>query len=107
MNEVNNVYKFPIEIVIGDMYTRMAKQQEDSVYQTVLNYGINVDKQELIRALEYDREEYGAGYKDGVREFANYLKDCAFLCDPGNGYSFDAIDTDDLDDYIEDFFEHE
>lgn len=46
---------------------------------------------------------YSNGYEDGVVEFANYLKNHSFLCDPDNGFSFNAIDEDDLDDFVEDF----
>jgi hypothetical protein len=27
------------------------------------------------------------------------------MCDPGNGFSFDAIDVDELDDYVKRFLE--
>lgn len=40
---------------------------------------------------------------DGTRKFAEYLKEHSFMCDPGNGFSFDAIDVDELDDYVKEF----
>jgi hypothetical protein len=44
---------------------------------------------------------------DTVRKFADYLRKYSFMCDPGNGFSFDAIDVDELDDYVKDFLEDE
>lgn len=44
---------------------------------------------------------------DTVRKFADYLKKHSFNCDPGNGFSFDAINIDDLDDYVKEFLEDE
>ncbi len=50
---------------------------------------------------------YKAGFKNGVIKFANYLKENSFLCDPDNGFSFDAIDVEDLDDLVEEFLNKE
>lgn len=50
-------------------------------------------------------DAYGRGRKDSVRKFANYLKEHSFNCDPDNGFRFDAIDVDELDDFVKDFWE--
>lgn len=50
-------------------------------------------------------DAYGKGYIDGVVEFAKYLKDVSFCCDPDNWCSFQAIDTDDLDDFVDEFLQ--
>lgn len=42
-------------------------------------------------------------YENAVKEFANYLKDKSFCCDPDNWISFQAIDIDDLDELVKDF----
>ena len=42
-------------------------------------------------------------YKNGVRDFAEYLKKNSFLCDPDNRFSFYAIDVDELDDLVNAF----
>jgi hypothetical protein len=52
-------------------------------------------------------DAYGRGRVDAVRKFANYLKEHSFNCDPGNGFSFDAIDVDELDDYVKEFLEED
>lgn len=44
---------------------RYEDEQETEVYKAVIRYGINVEKDELIRALKYDRQQYEAGFADG------------------------------------------
>ena len=41
---------------------------EDEIYKQILKYNIVVDKEELLRALRYDREQYNKGYKDALLE---------------------------------------
>jgi hypothetical protein len=38
------------------------------IYQAVLNVGVNVNREELEKALRYDRDQYDQGYRDGLRE---------------------------------------
>ena len=56
-------YKSPIEMIMGQMHMEI----ENGIYSAVQGYGINVDKEELIRALQYDRGQYEKGYADGLR----------------------------------------
>lgn len=62
------MYKSPINFVFGDIQTQILKQQEDDVYMAVQKCGVDVNKEELIRALQYDREQYEKGYEDAVRQ---------------------------------------
>ena len=39
---------------------------EDLILETVHRYGIEVNKEELIKALKYDRNQYESGYLDAV-----------------------------------------
>lgn len=48
---------------------------------------------------------YESGFINGVIKFANYLKEHSCLYDLDNYHSFDAIDTDDLDDLVEEFLD--
>ena len=59
------MYKSPIEMLITDIQHQIVKQQDEEIYKAVLHYIPNVDKEELIRALQYDREQYDKGYADG------------------------------------------
>lgn len=55
-------YISPIEIA-----EKMSNQIEKDIIEVVLSYGIKVDKDELVKALSYDRKQYEIGYADGQR----------------------------------------
>lgn len=59
------MYKSPIELICADIEHQIVKQQDEEVYKAVLHFIPNIDKEELIRALQYDREQYEKGYMDG------------------------------------------
>ena len=71
-------YESPIEIAIRQMRIEQEKKIEGEVMKAIQDYGITIDKDELIRALQYDRGQYDKGYKDGkayaVREMQEMLK---------------------------------
>ena len=54
-------YQSPIQQYVDDMTMRM----ENNVCTAVQKVGIHVDKEELIKALRYDRQQYDKGYADG------------------------------------------
>jgi hypothetical protein len=64
-------YQSPIEIITGQM--RM--EYDNEIYKAVLSYGVNVDKDELIRALQYDRGQFDSGYRARDNEIVR-CKDC-------------------------------
>lgn len=45
---------------------------EDEIVKAVQKVGIKVDKDELFKALEYDREQYSKGYHDGQPKEAEW-----------------------------------
>jgi len=53
-------YESPIRMIVGEMETKM----ETDTMSVIQRYGIDVDKEELIKALNYDREQYDKGYRD-------------------------------------------
>lgn len=57
------MYESAIEI----MYGAMRSEIEGAVYKAVQDVGIKVDKEELLRALMYDRQQYEKGFKDGMQ----------------------------------------
>lgn len=59
------MYKSPIEMLVADIQHQIAQQQDEEIYKAVVSVGINVDKDELIRALAYDRKQYSKGFVDG------------------------------------------
>lgn len=56
------MYQSPIEIITKQIRT----QFEDNVFKAIQDYGIVVDKEELIKALQYDRGQYEKGYAAGM-----------------------------------------
>ena len=46
----------------------MKIQMEGEIMKAVQRVGIDVDKDELIRALQYDRGQYQKGYMDGFKD---------------------------------------
>jgi hypothetical protein len=68
-------YESPITQIIGQLETQM----EDDCIKVVQQCGFDVNKEELARALVYDREQYDKGYADGytksIDDFAGILKE--------------------------------
>ena len=61
------MYNSPIELAINEFVQRINKQTDEEIYQAVQRIDVNVNKDELIKALNYDRQQYEKGYADGVR----------------------------------------
>lgn len=60
--DINSLgYESPIQVYMG----QMRLEQEDNIYRAIQEYGVNVDKEELIKALQYDRNQYDEGYLNG------------------------------------------
>lgn len=91
------MYESPIEVFTSQMdgiLEQMQKQQEEYIYQAVLNVGVDVNKEELVKALQYDRDQYAKGYQDGIEEFAEKLLE---LCIQEGAYEYvSAYDIDNL-----------
>ena len=64
------MYKSPIEIINGKIQT----QFDDAIFRAVQNVGINVDKDELIKALEYDRGQFEEGFREGEKHTLRQIK---------------------------------
>lgn len=68
-------YKSPINIYMGEhnpINTAAQKaahdiiaKEEEYIYKYIADIGVRVDKEELLRALNYDRDQYHRGYRDG------------------------------------------
>jgi len=59
------MYKSPIQLVTDDINYALRAKVDDDIYRAVLRYDVSVDKDELIKVLTYDREQYDKGYSDG------------------------------------------
>lgn len=59
------MYQSPISIYETAMQTVMEQKENAIVAKVQTALGVQVGKEELLRALQYDRGQYEAGYKDG------------------------------------------
>lgn len=70
------MYDSPIEVIID----KAVYSVENEVLNVVMRAGIRVDQRDLLRALEYDREQYEKGYADGradaIHVIMSWLKSC-------------------------------
>lgn len=64
-------YKSPIDVLMKEAQLNY----ENGIYNAIQEYEIKVDKEELIKALNYDREMYIKGYNDAVHEMMDILND--------------------------------
>ena len=64
-------YKSPVDLIISEMNLRI----DGEIFKAVQNVGVNVDRDELIKALQYDRDQYQKGYADRDAEIVR-CKDC-------------------------------
>ena len=55
----------PIKRIVDETQYNIIKESDKQILQAVWREGINVNQNELIRALEYDRHQYEKGYADG------------------------------------------
>lgn len=62
-------YKSPIDIIQEEMRTKF----DNKILEAVLKFDIRVNKDELIKALEYDRNQYLEGYKEAKEIYEKAL----------------------------------
>lgn len=66
------------KMVMGDMFgydspirtiaSQIELTMEGEILKACQRVGVNVDKDELVKALQYDRKQYEKGYKDGYEK---------------------------------------
>lgn len=59
------MYESPIEMIERTISEKMKQEEDRYVYEIEQQVGFHINKQELIRALNYDRDQYNRGYADG------------------------------------------
>ena len=60
-------YESPIKLTntMDSIVNRVREEGDKKIYECIANYGIDVNKEELEKALRYDRDQYVKGYADG------------------------------------------
>lgn len=59
-------YESPISV--DYIMREQEKQFEKDVLRVIASYNITVDANELVKALQYDRNQYEIGYKAGYQK---------------------------------------
>ena len=99
------MYESPIKVIQGELETQL----EGEILKAVHRVGVTVDRDELIRALRYDREQYQKGFDD-AREDAVVVtrcKDCKHIVNATvNGNGFLICDISDMETAPDDFCSH-
>ena len=77
MNHENRgdfMYESPITYHINEIYDKQMVERENSILVTVSeSIGVDVNREELIKALNYDRDQYKKGYADAKAEYESML----------------------------------
>lgn len=56
------MYNSPIEVIYQDIQCRL----EEEIVKACQNINVNINKEELFKALQFDRDQYQRGYYDGL-----------------------------------------
>lgn len=61
------MYECPIQETVGTMHSDLIEEQDNQIiFQIKQCIGYEINKEELLRALKYDRQQYEKGYEDGL-----------------------------------------
>lgn len=70
------MYIPPILLSERQIEDEIIKQTDDAImYEVTHQIGMDIDKEELIKALNYDRDQYNEGYRDGYQAALHTVKD--------------------------------
>ncbi len=67
-------YESPITLMTEKIANDLANKTEELIMECVQRVGVSVDKDELVRAMNYDRGQYEKGYKDGMSDAVKHGK---------------------------------
>lgn len=74
------MYRSPIDLNISQVIEQQAKEAAEKfdnlIFNAVYEVVPSVDKEELFRALHYDRDQYNKGFVDGKAAAMNELVVC-------------------------------
>ena len=67
------MYESPVGLLVSNMERQIRDEQERCILEAVQRVGVTVDKEELIKALQYDRRQYESGYRAALLKFRDRL----------------------------------
>ena len=80
---VMGMYKSPVSIMETAVRKIVEERDNEIFYKIQSALGVDVDRGELMRALQYDRNQYKKGYADGKADAMAEIvrcKDCEMFC---------------------------
>ena len=98
-------YENPISMMIRQVAEKIEKDREDQIFAAIQEQcQIKIDKFELMRALNYDRDQYNKGFEDAKKKFerpkGKWIKHILSLeCSECREKFFCADDDENLQDY--------
>ena len=70
-------WESPVSTYIQRVSTEIAEKTDAYILEQIHNIGVHVDKEELIKAISYDRNQYEKGYKRGYGDgYSKGIDDC-------------------------------
>ena len=66
-------YKSPVDIYYSDVFEPINEAAENYIMAEIKMY-VDVDKDELIKAMNYDRKQYATGYRNGYADAQKHGK---------------------------------
>lgn len=73
------IFETEPNVIMRDIAKKMTENFDDAVMMEIQHtYHIDVDKDELVRALKYDRDQYDKGFKDGMSAMLEKMTDYGY-----------------------------
>ena len=103
-------WESPLTKIYGDMHNKIIRQDEENCTFVIEQaFGYKVDKDELLKALQYDRNQYDKGYNDGRKEIfvtalekiKEEIKEFAYLFDDLSPDKTLVVDLDNIEEVID------
>lgn len=69
------MYKSPIRLTFDSTLNDIVKESEDFIVKAVQNMDVKIDKDELLKLLKGDRDQYDIGYLYGCKETLDWIDD--------------------------------
>lgn len=66
-------YQSPIKVIMDNFSKNIEYDIENEVYKVLQHYAIEVDREELLKALRYDRNQYELGFIAGLHRISGVM----------------------------------
>ena len=69
------MYESPVHLILQDVESQIDQEIERTIINVIRKFDVSVDEGEIIKTLRYDRNQYNKGYKDGINDTLNKLRE--------------------------------